>query len=144
MMWNTLKKEQRFVMSWTRTVLIGVLVGVVLGCASYVVLCRIGSEMLLERTYEAQTLPLQPGCGLEPATVCDILDSYGVQAWAGLQESFDNGSLKVTGLRVTTDSTMQPFGDSEEDELTAVMVAQPVDVSKPMVTMHGLLLQGSK
>lgn len=131
-------------MSWTRMWIRGVLIGAVLGLVVFGMLCKIGAEMLLERTYEAQTLPLQPGCGLEPATVCDILDSYGIQAWAGLQESFDNGSLKVPGLRVTTDSTMQPFGDSEEDELTAVMVAQPVDVSKPMVTMHGLLLQGSK
>lgn len=121
-------------MSWKASILSGVLIGSVLGLVVFGTLCKIGAEMMIQSVYVADTLPLSPGCGLEPVSVCASLDYL-------YYESLLVNTLDV----VSADGTsLQPFVAAQEDELSARQLVQPVDVSNPQVTLHGRLIQGSR
>lgn len=121
-------------MSWTRMWIRGVLIGSVLGLVVFGMLCKIGAELMVEGTYVSQALPLSPGCGLEPVAVCASLDYL-------YYESLLVNTLDVV---VADGASLQPFVAAQEDELSARQLVQPVDVSKPQVSLNGMLIQGSR
>lgn len=121
-------------MSWKASILSGVLVGSVLSLVVFGMLCKIGVELMVEQMYVSHTLPLEPGCGLEPVAVCASLDYL-------YYESLLVNTLDVV---VADGTSLQPFVAAQEDEVTAVHIAQPVDYRAPQVTLHGMLIQGSK
>lgn len=66
-------------------------------------------------------------------------DSEGLQAVSQCQKV----NIPASGIHVVTSNEMQPFGMSAEDDWTPTMELQPTDPRRPMVTMHGLLLQNA-
>lgn len=120
-------------MSWKNTIITGVVIGSVLGFATYSTLSRIGAELMLQSTYEPYTLQSVHSCGLEPESACVALDSivYGLLV---VQEK----PLAV----VHNTGGMQPFAPAQEDDLTAVQRVQ--DTHSPQVTLHGQFIQGSR
>lgn len=53
-------------MSWTRTLLIGLVLGALLGFGSYTVLCKIGAEVLVEQATEQSTVVITISEGMQP------------------------------------------------------------------------------
>lgn len=105
-------------MSWRNTIITGVVIGSVLGFASYTALSHIGAEIMLESV-------TTHACGLKPDSACVALDNI------------------VPSSIVATDNNagMQPFAPAQEDELTARQRLQ--DTSSPQVTQHGYFIQAT-
>lgn len=123
-------------MSWKNTIIIGVVLGSVLGFASYTALSHIGSEMLLQSTYEPYTIQTVQGCGLEPESACDSL------AYLYYSSLVMPDNVKMQPLdAVVNNGGMQPFAPAQEDELTATQRLQ--DTSSPQVTQHGYFIQAT-
>ena len=62
-------------MSWKQAITTGTLVGSSLGFIAYTTLSNIGAQLMIEDTYQQQTLVEPSTCGLEPETSCVVIDT---------------------------------------------------------------------
>jgi hypothetical protein len=131
--------------------LIGVgltLLGIVAGAVIAVIFITayINRTIISHKDYETtiasisyQDLLLSDGleweCGLTPPEACKFFTYASFVA-----ETYNVSTLSVEQAKSTD---MQPYGQSAEDDVRAMDVAQPTDHSKPMVTRNGVLLQGA-
>lgn len=135
-------------MSWRQAAIIGLILGLLMASMAYFALNRLGVELQNSQvetsvvTLKYQDLILSPGiefdmCGLTPPDACRFFTYVSFYSAAMGADS----SLKAVQA---SQNSLQPFGMSAEDDLTADMILQPTDFERPMVTMSGRLLQYSR